>query len=106
MKSVDGLWYAWLYCLGSEKLAKQFWCQIKMANASNPEECLTLTASPHSLDKSSRQVISANVMTLTDSIVKKNFIAMTNDQKCPGEEDHLKYLLNLHYKVFKREQSD
>ncbi len=62
---------------------------------------------PHSLDESGEQVINnANVLALTDDTVKKNFLAMTNDQKRQGEEDMLKYLLAINYKVLKREDDD
>jgi hypothetical protein len=101
--SIDHLWYAWLYILGPKKLAAEYRCQIQVNNGQ--QESLTFNGQPHTLDKSGRQVLlGSKTLILTDSQVKNMFKGMTNDQKRPGEEDQLKYLIEIKYKVYKNDE--
>lgn len=103
----DHLWYAWIYVLGSSKVADQYQCEVTLENLENTGESFTFKGQPHSLDKSGQQVIlTSGTLMMTDSIIKNMYKEMENDQKQPGEEDQLKFLLCIKYKVNKICQID
>lgn len=98
----DHLWHAWTYLLGSANLADQYRCEIKLINGHDEVESLTYSGIPHPLDRSGLQVVkSSSTLAMTDSMVRKMLAALTDDQKRPGEEDQLKFLLSITYKVSK-----
>lgn len=100
--SHDHLWHSWVYVLGSTNLADQYKCEIQLTNGRDHVESLSYTGRPHSLDKSGLQVVnSTGNLVMTDHVVRKMMAEMTNDQKRPGEEDQLKFLLSITYKVAK-----
>ena len=103
MKSChDHLWYAWIYTLGSPKIASEFTCEVHLQSLKEPEISLTFKGKPHSLDKSGQQVIlSSGALIMTDEMIKKMFNEMTSDQKREGEHDQLKFLLSIDYIVKK-----
>ena len=98
----DHLWYAWIYTLGSSKIASQFRCEVHLQSLIDPEESVTFKGKPHSLDKSGQQVIlNSGALVMSDEMVKNMFKEMTNEQKLEGEEDQLKFLLSIDYIVEK-----
>lgn len=101
----DQLWYAWIYVLGSPKIASQYTCQIELQNLSDPEESVTFKGKPHSLDKSGQQVIlSSEALVMTNAMVQKMYLEMSDDQKSSNEKDALKFLLCIKYHVKKINQ--
>ena len=66
--SQDNLWYAWIYVIGCPKTALEYTCEIKLHNLSDSEESLTFRGKPHSLDKSSKDIIQGSG-TLCESLL-------------------------------------
>ena len=101
MKSCqDNLWYAWIYVLGCPQTALEYTCEIKLHNLSDSEESLTFRGKPHSLDKSSKEIIQGSgTLAMTDCLVKKMRKEMSKDEKKNYEKEKFKYLLCIMYKV-------
>ena len=96
----DNLWYAWIYVLGCPQTASNYTCEIKLLNLSDSEESLTFRGKPHSLDKSSKEIIEGSGnLTLTDCLVKKMRKEMSKDEKKNYEKEKIKYLLCIMYRV-------
>ena len=98
----DHLWYAWIYILGSDKVAEQYRCEVRLQSLWENGQSLSLKSKPQSLDRSGNQIISSSsALMISDGLIKKMYKEMTDDQlKCVGTDD-LKFLLCLLYKVEK-----
>merc|ERR1719414_395769 len=77
----DHLWYAWIYTLGSSKIASQFRCEVHLQSLNDPDESVTFKGKPHSLDKSGQQaILNSGALVMSDEMVKNMFKEMTSEQ--------------------------